>query len=62
MRFASEDVGLALLSLLTLAIAAWQTYERLKFPEGIALSEQVVYLATYFKLISVCKACDIVKQ
>lgn len=46
-RFASEDVGLADPQALPLAIAAWETYERMGSPEGeLALAELVIYLAT----------------
>lgn len=46
-RFAAEDVGMADPSVLPLAIAAWETYERLGSPEGeLALAELVVALAT----------------
>ena len=45
-RFAAEDVGLADPSALTLALAAWEAYERLGSPEGeLALAELVVHLA-----------------
>ncbi|CAI3923516.1 Replication-associated recombination protein RarA (DNA-dependent ATPase) (RarA) (PDB:3PVS) [Commensalibacter communis] len=56
-RFAAEDVGLASPNALTLAIAAWETYERLGSPEGeVALAELVVYLATAPKSNAVYKA------
>jgi putative ATPase len=46
-RFAAEDVGMADPSALPLAIAAWETYERLGSPEGeLALAQLVVHLAT----------------
>ncbi len=46
-RFASEDVGLADPQALSIALAAWQAYERLGSPEGeLALAELVIYLAT----------------
>lgn len=46
-RFASEDIGLADPQALTLALAAWQSYERLGSPEGdLAVAELVIYLAT----------------
>ncbi|WP_181442016.1 replication-associated recombination protein A [Swingsia samuiensis] len=46
-RFAAEDVGQADPTALRLAIAAWQTYERLGSPEGeLALAQLVVHLAT----------------
>ncbi len=46
-RFAMEDVGMADPQALSMAIAAWDAYERLGSPEGdIAISELVVRLAT----------------
>jgi len=46
LRFASEDVGAADPSSLTLALAAWETYERLGSPEGeLALAQLVLHLA-----------------
>lgn len=61
-RFAAEDVGLASPNALTLAIAAWETYERLGSPEGeVALAELVVYLATAPKSNSVYKAYNEVR-
>ncbi len=45
-RMASEDIGNADPRGLTLAIDAWQTYERLGVPEGeLALAQAVIYLA-----------------
>lgn len=45
-RMASEDIGNADPRSLNLAIAAWQTYERLGSPEGeLALAQALVYLA-----------------
>jgi putative ATPase len=45
-RMASEDVGLADPRALTLALEAWEAYERLGTPEGeLALASAVVYLA-----------------
>ncbi|WP_408887058.1 replication-associated recombination protein A [Kozakia baliensis] len=56
-RFAAEDVGMADPSALPLAIAAWETYERLGTPEGeLALAQLVVHLATAPKSNSVYKA------
>ncbi len=44
-RFAMEDVSLADPAALPMAIAAWDTYERLGSPEGeLAIAELVVYL------------------
>ncbi len=46
-RFASEDIGLADPQALSIALAAWEAYERLGSPEGeLALAELVIYLAT----------------
>ena len=46
-RFASEDIGLADPQALPMALAAWETYERLGSPEGeLAIAELVIYLAT----------------
>ena len=46
-RFASEDVGLADPMALQLAIAAWESYDRLGTPEGeLAIAELIVYLGT----------------
>jgi putative ATPase len=46
-RFASEDVGLADPMALQLAIAAWESYDRLGSPEGeLAIAELIVFLGT----------------
>jgi putative ATPase len=46
-RFAAEDVGMADPNALPLALAGWETYERLGSPEGeLALAQVVVYLGT----------------
>ena len=46
-RFASEDVGLADPMALQLAIAAWESYDRLGTPEGeLAIAELIIYLGT----------------
>lgn len=46
-RFASEDIGLADPQALQMALAAWETYERMGSPEGeLALAQLVIYLAT----------------
>jgi len=46
-RFAAEDIGMADPRALPLAVAAWETYERLGSPEGeLALAQLVVHLAT----------------
>src|SRR5204863_9344930 len=45
-RMAVEDIGLADPRALTLALDAWQAYDRLGPPEGeLALGELVIYLA-----------------
>lgn len=56
-RFATEDVGMADPNALPLAIAAWETYERLGSPEGeLALAQLVVHLATAPKSNAAYKA------
>ncbi|HEX4195086.1 MAG TPA: replication-associated recombination protein A [Stellaceae bacterium] len=46
-RMASEDIGMADPQALTIALTAWETYERLGSPEGeLALAQAVIYLAT----------------
>jgi putative ATPase len=46
-RFAAEDVGMADPNALPLALAGWETYERLGTPEGeLALAQVVVYLGS----------------
>ena len=56
-RFAYEDVGLADPQALPLALAAWDTYERIGSPEGeLALAELVLYLATSPKSNAVYRA------
>jgi putative ATPase len=46
-RFAAEDIGMADPQALPLAIAAWETFERLGSPEGeLALAQLVTYLGT----------------
>ena len=46
LRMASEDIGNADPRALTLALAAWETYDRLGSPEGeLALAQAIVYLA-----------------
>lgn len=50
LRFASEDIGNADPRALPLALAAWQSYERLGSPEGeVALAQLVLYLAVAAK-------------
>ncbi|WP_133478762.1 replication-associated recombination protein A [Cognatilysobacter segetis] len=49
-RMAVEDVGLADPRALTMAIEAWETFDRLGSPEGeLALAQVVIYLATTAK-------------
>jgi len=46
-RFAAEDVGMADPNALPIALAGWETYERLGSPEGeLALAQVVIYLGT----------------
>lgn len=46
-RMAVEDVGLADPQALPMALAAWESYERLGSPEGeLAIAEAVLYMAT----------------
>ena len=50
LRMAVEDIGLADPRALTMALEAWQGYERLGSPEGeLALAEAVVFLAVAAK-------------
>ncbi len=45
-RMAAEDIGLADPRALTLALSAWEMYERMGSPEGeLALAEAVIYMA-----------------
>ena len=49
-RMAIEDIGLADPRALTLALEAWQTFDRLGSPEGeLALAEAAIYLAVAAK-------------
>ena len=60
-RFAMEDVGMADPNALNVAVAAWDSYERLGSPEGdIAISQLVIYLATAPKSNSAYKAWNTV--
>ena len=46
LRMASEDIGIADPRALTLALEAWQVYERLGSPEGeLAIAQAVIYMA-----------------
>ncbi len=50
LRMASEDIGLADPRALTIALEAWQAYERLGSPEGeLAIAAAVVYMAVAAK-------------
>ena len=56
-RFAAEDIGMADPRALPLAIAAWETFERMGSPEGeLALAQLVVHLATAPKSNAVYQA------
>ena len=56
-RMASEDVGNADPRALQMALAAWDTYERLGSPEGeLAIAQVVVYLASVPKSNAAYKA------
>jgi putative ATPase len=47
LRMAVEDIGLADPNALTVALSAWETYERLGSPEGeLAIGQAVLYAAT----------------
>lgn len=62
-RFAVEDVGLADPRALEIALAAWETHERLGSPEGdLALAQLVVYLALAPKSVSVYRAWGSVRE
>jgi len=57
LRMATEDIGLADPRALSIALEAWQCYERLGSPEGeLALAEAVVYMAVAAKSNAVYKA------
>ena len=56
-RFAMEDVSLADPQALSMALAAWDAYERLGSPEGeLAIAELVIYLGTAPKSNSAYRA------
>jgi putative ATPase len=56
-RMAVEDIGLADPRALTLALEAWEAYDRLGSPEGeLALAQAVVFLAVAAKSNAVYKA------
>jgi putative ATPase len=57
LRMATEDIGLADPRALSIALEAWQAYERLGSPEGeLAIAEAVVYMAVAAKSNAVYKA------
>ncbi|MFM2287255.1 MAG: hypothetical protein RL684_398 [Pseudomonadota bacterium] len=57
LRMATEDIGLADPRALTIALEAWQAFERLGSPEGeLAIAEAVVYMAVAAKSNAVYKA------
>jgi putative ATPase len=56
-RMAVEDIGLADPHALTVALSAWETYERLGSPEGeLAIAQAVLYAATAPKSNAAYKA------
>ncbi|QQG37484.1 MAG: replication-associated recombination protein A [Micavibrio aeruginosavorus] len=62
-RMASEDIGLADPQALQIALAAWETYERLGSPEGeLTLAQALVYLAAAPKSNAVYKAYNSARQ
>ncbi len=62
-RFAAEDVGMADPHALPLAVAAWETFERLGSPEGeLALAQLVVHLATAPKSNAVYKGYNMARR
>lgn len=62
-RVASEDIGNADTHAWTVALNAWQTYERLGSPEGdLAVAHAVVYLACTYKSNAVYKAFNTVMK
>lgn len=62
-RMANEDIGIADPRGLTLALQAWQVYERLGSPEGeLAIAEAVVYLACAAKSNAVYVAFNAAMQ
>ncbi|MFT3742245.1 MAG: replication-associated recombination protein A [Gammaproteobacteria bacterium] len=62
-RIASEDIGNADPRALTLALDAWQTYQRLGSPEGeLAIAQAVVYMACAAKSNAVYTAFNAALQ
>jgi putative ATPase len=63
LRMASEDIGLADPQALTVAISAWQSYERLGSPEGeLMIAQAVAYMATAPKSNALYTAYNTVKR
>jgi putative ATPase len=67
LRMASEDIGNADPRALQLALAAWETYQRLGSPEGdLALAQLAIYLACAPKSNAVYQAAisarELIKQ
>jgi putative ATPase len=62
-RFASEDVGNADPQALALALAAWESYERLGSPEGdLALAQAALYLALAPRSDAVYRASTLARE
>ena len=62
-RVASEDIGNADPRALSIALDAWQAYERLGSPEGeLALSQAAIYLACAAKSDAVSQATKTIRQ
>ena len=63
LRMASEDIGNADPRALTIALEAWQTYERLGSPEGeLALAQAIVFLAVAAKSNATYTAANLAMQ
>lgn len=63
LRMAVEDIGLADPQAQSVALTAWQTYERLGSPEGdLALAEAVLFLALSPKSVKAYKAFTAAKE
>ena len=62
-RMAVEDIGMADPQALSVAINAWETYERLGSPEGeLAIAQAVIYMATAPKSNAAYKAIGAAKR
>jgi putative ATPase len=62
-RMAVEDIGMADPNALTVALAAWETYERLGTPEGeLAIAQSVIYMATAPKSNAAYRAYGAARQ